>query len=344
MSLAPQPWHAVVIGPQDMADVQALFAEVFGAPLPAPLWQWKYGQGRGVAAGTRAGDGRLLAHYGGTARVLQVQGRALNSLQACDVMVAQQARGVLSRRSGPYATAALGFLQGFVGTPGGFACSFGFPNDRAARLSEVLGLYQRTGRILALQWPRLALPGGGGWGSAWGWRWRYDPVDWADAATAQRLQRLWLQLRDSPQLRDCVLPQRDAAWWQHRFANHPTLGYRCFWLRARWSGRVLGALALRPGAQAGEDWELLDWLAAPELAPLVLTAARRVCAELGGCGMQAWVSQALAERLLAAPQLADAQSQTACAFGVSMRRHTQPADAGAPGLWWWLTGGDTDFR
>lgn len=339
-------WLPAELSAADSADVQALFAEVFGAPLPPALWHWKYGDGRGRAMGTRAaGDGRLLAHYGGTARVLQVAGQhRLHSLQAGDVMVTESARGILARRTGPYGTAALGFLQRYVATEDGFACSFGFPNDRAARLSEVLGLYERTGRVLLLQWPRLPAEGAAEAGHPHAGRWHCAPLDWADGRTARRLDTLWQRLRCSAEVADCVLPQRDAAWWRHRFGNHPTVGYRCFWVRTRWTRRLLGALALRPSPDAGQGWELLDWLAPLADAPAVLMAARGLCARLGQCGMSAWASEPLAQRLLAMPALADASTQTACAFGVSVRRRTEPVDPGDRRLWWWLTGGDTDFR
>ena len=334
--IPPTGWYAAELGPDDSADVRALFSQVFGTALPPELWHWKYGDGRGRAMGARAADDdRLLAHYGGTARVLQVAGQAVPCMQAGDVMVAEQARGILSRRSGPYATAALGFLQRYIATDERFAFSFGFPNERAARLSEVLGLYERNGRVLQLLWPRLEQSTQ---------RWHCAPLDWADPRTPYRLDALWQRLRGSTEVADCVLPQRDAAWWRHRYGNHPTLAYRCFWVRTRFTRRLLGAVALRPGSEAGQQWELLDWLAPLANAPAILMAARELCARQGECGMLAWISESLTQQPLLAPVVADAASQTACAFGVSVRRETLPADPGDPRLWWWLTGGDTDFR
>ena len=335
-SVAPASWYAAALGPQDSADVRGLFSDVFGSALSPELWRWTYGDGRGRAMGARAADdGRLLAHYGGTARVLQVAGLAVSCMQACDVMVAEQARGILSRRSGPYATAALGFLQRFIATDEGFAFSFGFPNERAARLSEVLGLYERNGRVLQLVWPRLEPSTR---------RWHCAPMDWADSRTPLRLDALWQRLRSSQEVADCVLPQRDAAWWRHRYGNHPTVAYQCFWVRTRFTRRLLGAVVLRPASEAGQEWELLDWLAPLGNAPAVLAAARELCASLGGSGMMAWISESLAQQPLLAPVVADAASQTACAFGVSVRRVVLPVNPGDERFWWWLTGGDTDFR
>ena len=122
-------WHAVDLGIEEMPEIRALFAQVFGHSMSDALWRWKYDAGRGIATGTRDEQGRLLAHYGGTARALQVNGVAVSAVQLGDVMVAAQARGILSRR-GPFATAATAFLQHHIGSPSAYALGFGFPNQR----------------------------------------------------------------------------------------------------------------------------------------------------------------------------------------------------------------------
>ncbi len=332
-------WHVVDIALPQRDEVLALFAQVFGGAMAPDLWHWKYGDGRGLATGTRSDDGRLLAHYGGTARTLLVARQPMAGVQLGDVMVAQDVRGILSRR-GPFATAARGFLERHVGSEGGAACGFGFPNDRHARLGEALGLYQTVGSIWQVQWP--ALPKARHLGARA--RWRFAPVDWSRADTPERLNALWAALLAAPLAQHCVLPQRDAAWWRHRFGNHPEAPYRCFWVRQRWSNQLLGALALRPPAQAGGPWELLDWLAPPDRMGSMVAAARSLCQRQGASGMMAWLSEPLAKRLMACHGLADGQSSPACAACVTSRRAASLANPQTPALWWWLTGGDTDFR
>lgn len=331
-------WHGVEVGEQDLEEVRALFAQVFGTEMAPQLWHWKYGGGRGLATGTRSDDGALLAHYGGTVRTLLMGGVPMGCVQVGDVMVAPQVRGILSRR-GPFATAARRLIEGHIGTPLGFACGFGFPNERAARLGKLLGLYVPACRVLQLHWPQWQ-----GW-REWvaRWQWRLTPVDWSDARTDARLGALWTRLRQGLPIRDWVVPQRDAAWWRHRFANHPQGHYRCFWVHRRFSTRALGAVVLRPGAAEGDACELLDWLALPQDAPALLAAVRSQCARCG-VGTMAWLSESLAQEVLPAAALSDARSETACTAIWSVRRSPTLLLPDAMGRRWWLTGGDTDFR
>lgn len=338
MSVAPA-WGLVDLGAEQLDEVRSLFTHVFAAEMSPALWHWKYGSGRGLAMGTRSADGHLLAHYGGTARTLLVAGVPVCGVQVGDVMVAQEARGILSRR-GPFAMAARGFVERHIGVPDGFACGFGFPNDRAARLGKVLGLYRDAATVLQLRWPQAR----GLRALALRWKGRLAPIDWSDVHTDERLNALWRGLSQGSWIKNCVLPQRDAAWWRHRFANHPHTHYRCYWVRSRCSGRVLGAVALRPGAGPASEWELLDCLAFEQDLPAVAAAARSLCMRLGASAMTGWLSEPLALRLLSHELLADAHSEIACSAITSVRQWPSLPDPASTTLWWWLTGGDTDFR
>lgn len=338
MSAAPA-WGLVDLDAENLDEVRDLFTRVFAAEMTPALWHWKYGAGRGLAMGTRGTDGRLLAHYGGTARTLLVGGVAVPGVQVGDVMVAQEARGILSRR-GPFAMAARGFVERHIGVPQGFACGFGFPNDRAAELGKVLGLYRDAVKVLQLRWPQVQ----GAHALSLRWKWRLTPIDWSDARTNARLDTFWRGLSRDSRLKNCVLPQRDAAWWRHRFANHPHTQYRCYWVHSRFSGQALGAVALRPGSEPGNEWELLDCLALQRDMPAVVAAARGLCMRHGASALTSWLSEPLALCLLTHRQLADAHSEIACLAITSVRRWPSLPDPDSTPLWWWLTGGDTDFR
>lgn len=339
MTVPQQPlaWEGVDLGAAHQDEVRALFAQVFGHDMPPALWRWKYGDGRGVATGARECiTGQLLAHYGGTQRVFVCPQGTLAAVQLGDVMVQPHARGVLSR-SGPFAVATRRFLELHIGQGRAFDIGFGFPNARARRLGELLGLYGPASEVLAVRWPVLDA---GRRGQARR-RWRTLPLDWGDADTsARRLDELWRRLADSPLAAQFVLGRRDGAWWRHRYANHPESPYRCLWVRTRWTRRLLGAVVLRP---APGSWELLDWLCAPGDLGAVLDAALAHCAA-DGAGMDAWVSEPLLRQLrTASPWLAEGQAQPACTAAVTTQR-SATADALLRGRAWWLTGGDTDFR
>lgn len=326
-------WHAVNLGASDAPEVRALFAQVFGQPMSDALWQWKYADGRGLATGTRNAEGSLIAHYGGTARTLVWDGQERPAVQLGDVMVMEQARGILSR-NGAFATAAQSFLQQHVGAQTSFAIGFGFPNERAARLGQALRLYETLGEIHALEW-RCPQPDPGRRTLR---RWATAPLDWADPGTQGRLDALWQALRSDA--RHFVLPRRDANWWRHRFANHPDGPYRLWWVRHRFTRSILGAVVLRPGA---ETWEIIDWLAPLRHTETVLAAARALAASAGASALTGWFSAPLAAQLATMPAVAGFRSQLACTNCVTVARDPSltPEMLSRP---WWLTGGDTDFR
>lgn len=329
-------WHAVDLGIAEMPEIRTLFAQVFGHSMSDALWRWKYDAGRGIATGTRDEQGRLLAHYGGTARALQVNGVAVSAVQLGDVMVAAQARGILSRR-GPFATAATAFLQHHIGSPSAYALGFGFPNQRHTRLGEKLGLYNALGNVQELSWTcektRTSLFFGADSHST--------PLDWSDARTDDLLNGLWRAL--SQDARGFVIPRRDAPWWRHRFANHPEGPYRCWWVHGRWSRRLLGAIALRPGGQPGANWEILDLLGPTKHWRAMLCAARFLAQQGEADRLTGWFSDAVVNIVRSQDVGSIASSQVACPYCVTQQKSPEWAGVVATQPWW-LTGGDTDFR
>ena len=329
-------WHAVDLGIEEMPEIRALFTQVFGHSMSDALWRWKYDAGRGIATGTRDEQGRLLAHYGGTARALQVNGVAVSAVQLGDVMVAAQARGILSRR-GPFATAATAFLQHHIGSPGAYVLGFGFPNQRHTRLGEKLGLYNALGNVQELSWTcektRTSL--------FFGVDCHSTPLDWSDARTDNLLNGLWRAL--SQDARGFVIPRRDAPWWRHRFANHPEGPYRCWWVHGRWSRRLLGAIALKPGGQRGANWEILDLLGPTKHWHAMLCAARLLAQQGAADRLTGWFSDAVADIVRSQDVGSIAASQVACPHCVTRQRSSEWADV-VTAQPWWLTGGDTDFR
>jgi hypothetical protein len=297
------------------------------------LWQWRYGEGRGLATGTRDAGGRLIAHYGSTVRTVLWDDQEHAALQMGDAMVVEEARGVLSR-NGAFATAARSLLEQQLWSQPRFAMGFGFPHQRAGRLGEALGMYEMVGEIRTLEWQCQPPPSQD---RSWIRPWATSPLDWADPHTAPRLDALWRGLRSDAQ--GFVLPRRDAQWWQHRFANHPDAPYHAWWVRNRFTRHILGAVVLRPGATS---WELMDWLGPMRHMGTLLIAARALATSAGADRLTGWFSAPLARRIQTLPGGAPASDHLACQYCVNQRM--APASQPTRTQPWWLTSGDTDFR
>ncbi len=342
---APQ-WTVVDVGVAQMGDMRALFQGVFGHSLSERLWRWKYDAGRGVAVGARAPGGELLAHYGGTFRTILFFGCPALTVQIGDVMVAREGRAMLSHK-GPFGMVMQAFLKQHIGTENGPRLGFGFPNARAMRLGVLLGQYVQVDTVYELSWP-INKP-------SHGWRAYFfsaftPSVDWTDLATPARLDTLWLRMQRD--LVDVVVPVRDAAWWQHRYASHPEHQYECFWIRSRWSRRTIGVVALRAHRSTasleggGKVWELMDWLCELADTAVMLLAAKDIVSAKGGVSIMGWFSSAVRA------QFSGATAQEVCAVSVTVPSNGQDfplgrgfsASVASLENKWWLTSGDTDFR
>ena len=318
-------WRVVDIGREDVTDVCSLFKRVFGHPMSSGLWNWKYGSERGVGVGARSPEGELLAHYGGTYREILVGGWPCRAVHIGDVMVAAEGRAALSHK-GPFGLVTEGFFGRHVGVDSGSALGFGFPNDRHMRLGERLGHYTRVDSIVELSWPCVQ-----------GVDFVLEPVNWANASCESEIDQLWTGMKAG--LVNFAIPARPGAWLRHRYANHPEHDYRCVWVRRHDDSERFGVIVLRrfckgAGEQSTVLWELMDWIALPELSPLMVAGAREMTAASGGIALTLWCSDAVAQCL----ESTAPNSTAVCAAAVTLP-NSAPAH-----LQWWLTGGDTDFR
>jgi hypothetical protein len=309
----------------DQRDVRTLFAAVFGHEISERFWHWKYGDGRGQAIIARDSGRRLVAHYGGITRTVCYCGRNEAAVQICDVMVAPTERSVLTRK-GPFFLVTAEFLDRYIGFGKKHLVGFGFPSHRHLRLAEKLGLYAKVDTVVELHWPA---------GGKLSWRIAVLPVCRKRRAVGKVLNALWDEMRES--LADVILPVRDAAWWRFRYLDHPEITYQVFLVKHRLTRRPLGCLAVKPMADG--RWELMDWLAPLERAPLMVAAARALAAQAGASTVFGWFGERVAR------VVTDAATTTVdIGVGVPTNIRTPgPAVAEISGRWW-LTGGDTDFR
>lgn len=321
-------WSVYQLDGSRVSEMRELFEQVFGHAMPEELWHWKYGKGQGIALAAYDGQGRMVGHYGGMPRPIIFDGTEYTAVQIGDVMVAQKARGVLTR-SGPFAMMTSTFLDQYIGFNKKFLLGFGFPSERSLRVAQRHKLYAEVDSISELAWsldPTLHLP----------WWTRLEPLDLSAPGVDNLLEHLWQQQRTASNA--WIVSVRDAVRWRYRFAEHPCHLYQGWLLRERFTRRVLGALMLRPGVALGSPWELMDWIGVPERAMLLVHAAR-VLAAGRKVGLIGWFSSPIVALI----------GNTGCQVrDIGVRVPTSircpgPAPESIRGRWW-LTGGDSDFR
>jgi len=314
----------------DTEAIRALFFRSFGEAMSEALWHWKYGNGRGLALIRRGSDGNLTAHYGAIRRPVCFRGHDAVAIQIGDVMVPPEARGALSR-NGPFFQVASTMLDTQIGYGKPHLLGFGFPNTRAMRLGEKLGLYAEVDHIVEARWtPAACLP----------WRWNIKMLNLDVLENAIALDRLWLRMRDF--LPTHTVPIRNSAWWQHRYLQHPERRYQLYWIMDAIFRRPTAAFVLRAAPSGREHempWELMDWVGHPGHVDRVISAARTVVAKAGGGALLAWCSSAVAQRM----NPSEGEFTPLDVKIPTSVRQPGPALDAIRGNWW-LTGGDTDFR
>jgi SAM-dependent methyltransferase len=312
--------------------MRRLFEQVFGQPLTPADWHWKYGDGRGSAVGLWQGD-RLLAHYGGITRTIRMDGADVPACQVGDVMVLPEANAGLARQ-GAFQQVAATALARSIGWGRRHLLGYGFPNARALRVAQRLGLYEPVDQVLQLEWPA---PPAGRWADR---LLATEPVR-ADALQPgqpvwRALQELWSAMHTA--LPHALLPVRDPAWIRHRYGRRPGVAYQVYLLRRRLGGQAVGAFVLRLHA---DHAELMDLIGAARHMPSLVRAARARAGAQGVAWLRLWITASQAHWV---DDPADPAARIDIDVFVPTCIHTPgPAPDSLRGRWF-LTGGDTDFR
>lgn len=328
-------WLPGRIDDHSAGAMRTLFQSVFHHEMSADHWQWKYGSGRGVgyavwqmadAEGNRLAEPVLAAHYGGCSRDILYFGRPMRALQCGDVMVAATGRASLAKQ-GPLFLATATCLEQEIGSGTRHPLAFGFPNWRAFRLPERLGLYAEVGRMVEVRWPAsMARPA---------MRLQVRELV-TEAAIASVVTRCWQAM--SGDLRDSIAGIRNFDHVRQRYIHHPDKHYRLYAVRRRWGGAAIGVFILCQ--QTDGTCELVDLIGARRWLPVLVHHARRVAAMWSCKHLTAWVSDTVVPAL-ALP--ADAR-----VHNLDIRIPANCWTAG-PAIeeqcgHWWLMGGDTDFH
>lgn len=319
----PLRWQVRAMQPSDQVEIRQLFEQVFEHPLSAEMWQWKYDEGRGRAT-LAWRDGELVAHYGGMLRSVQYFGELHRSVQIGDVMVAQQERGIFTRRGVFYHTAAT-FPELWVGYGMTALIGYGFPTAQAMRVAEKQGLYAEVGHMLQLHWPakqhRALLNS------------KLRPLAQDQNAPAI-VNRLWAQM--GKDLREYIVNVRDWAFVQQRYLQHPHKSYEFLLVMRRFSDLPLGLIIVEKRA---DHLFLIDYIGPSKNLQLCLLQLQRQAQSWGFPCIYGWISNGCADFFRnpdSSEQVLDLRIPTSI--------HSPGPAAETVRDRWWLMAGDTDFH
>ncbi len=314
-------WQLTESSSADSEAIRALFHEVFGHEMTSPMWQWKYGEGRGHACLVWRDD-QLVAHYGGLNRKIMLFGQPDEAVQIGDVMVKALERGTLSRK-GPFMIAASGFIERYIGDGCRYALGYGFPTRRAMQAAVRQKLYAQVDSIVehrwALQQSRPAI-----FSSA-----TQLSIN-ASAGTVKKIEATWQAMRGC--FKHSVLGVRDWDYLVQRYLKHPLRQYQLFLICKRFTGKPLGVVVLQP---EGRRSRLMDIVGDSADFPRLLGHAQKIACSAGAEELYGWITRSHAHLWNGTEE-----EQDVCV----------PSSVWQPGLSpeqvsnrWWLTFGDADF-
>jgi FkbM family methyltransferase len=306
----------------DQNALLSLFTTAFGQPMQSSLWAWKYAElyRQGILAHIA---GRAIAYYGGIPRSFWQHEKEMKAVQICDVMVAPEVRGIMTRR-GAFALTAKTFLCAQTGANKPCRLAFGFPSGRAARLGERLGMYARGDTFFEASWttgPAERLPF---------WL-KTEPLHQGNLAV---LDKLWQDMRQS--MADYVLPRKDADFFRWRYLEHPLNTYHIYLVSWRWSNKPIGAVVLRDH-DVSRGQELMDFVGRPDAFELLLRAALNIARQANRPRVFGWMTT----RVIAMLPSPSAQFEIS---GVYIDPPALKEMVEQHHDRWWFLGGDTDFR
>ena len=263
----------------DEIGITRLFHEVFGREMSLEEWRWKYA-GRGnkkvySAVAVNAEDG-IVAHYGGMPHRMIYQGREVYGLAICDVMVHAGHRGFKLFKE-------VASLVPEEAVKDGIILGYGFPNERALRLPEKLGLYEKIEDVCeANKEARF-------WNNSARYIYKLFPLSYDD----RRIDGLWDEVKGNQVL--SVVRDRDYIRW--RYQRHPLLRYELWGLRRRWGRRLRGLAVLR-NEEEKERFLITDFVCpANEMDALFQKIENVVCAA-GGKRLTLWHPAYLEEEMI----------------------------------------------
>jgi len=317
-------WRLHFLENEHCSQMQELFRRIFHHEMPTELWQWKYAAENSHALGIWR-ENRLIAHYGGIGRSILFFGKHENAVQIGDVMVETKERSSLTRKS-PFYMMAATFLEHFIGYGKRYLIGFGFPNQRAMKVAERLGLYGEVGEIVELSWKPQSRPPL--------IRTHLKLIDLPTKANIKAVNQCWQNM--AANMQTSVIGLRDWPYIQQRYLYHPSQRYQIILVRNRITQHPRGILILRYDAN---ECEIIDLIAPLAEIPLLITQAKRLATLGKSSRLFCRITKNFTECF-------DRTHPTQQATGIKIPTNVW-CDGPSVELLknhWWLMGGDMDFR
>lgn len=260
----------------DEHGILRLFKEIFGREMTLDEWRWKYtGRGNKKVYSSLAvnENNEIIAHYGGIPQRMISNGKEISAMAIGDVMVHPSFRGAkLFKKTAE--------LLPIVSAQDGFILGYGFPNERAMKLPEKLGLYEKVEDVWeSIKEVKFI-------NNPVRFMYKLLPLDYDD----NRIDMLWESLRSF--IKISVIRDREYLKW--RYKKHPLFSYELWGIKKRWEHKLTGIVVFR---RDGENLLLIDFLCPlGQLAALFQKTENY--AVVSGCkNLKLWHPEYLNERL-----------------------------------------------
>lgn len=317
-------WKITTVTENDKAAIRELFEEVFAPEkMSDALWQWKYGDGRGLGI-VAWRDGKMVAHYGGIVRHIRYFGEEKLAVQIADVMVLAKERGFLTRRGAFFLTAST-FPEKYVGYNARFWLGYGFPTQRAMKVAERLGLYAPVGKMMQLGWqssaakPHLLT--------------RIRHLHQHNKKNKKIINKLWNNMTDS--LQTALVGVRDWNYVQHRYFSHPHKQYEVLLISKRFTNQALAVVVIR---REDETCRIIDFIGDLKYLAETIKQIRRMAAIWGMKQVIVWITANFTK--VFPQQDVEEHDLDIIIPHTIWSQAVPPAEIEGH---WWLMGGDTDF-
>jgi hypothetical protein len=315
-------WRILPVTEQQKSDVQTLFKHVFNADMSDAMWQWKYGQQRGVAIGIYQ-QNEIVAHYGGMQRRLHYFAESRIGIQIGDVMVLPSERGRLTKH-GAFFLSASTFAERHVGYATAHFLPYGFPNARHLKVAEKLDIYAKVDDVVDIVWDTAAV--------ARQSTWQYVQVVDKPLVLQSVVNKLWRKM--SRELAEQIALIRDWDYMQYRYLQRPDKKYTFL---------VIYNIFLQPVGLVVIAIELdccrfMDYLGSLRHIPRVMHQICNYLQQQDIEQLSGWFSAAIAEHFAQSGGQVSATEIVLPTIiwgqGVDVEQIKQK---------WWLTTGDSDF-